>query len=220
MPALLRPRLLRGFFALALLWSGSAQAADSETQGWSTAQVQFRASPSDFITMDVSQRFREQKSGDEQQLFRVAYDRLIAPGVQIGGGIAYLEAEAEREHRLFQQFAITKGLFMARTRLEQRFFDTAGTPLLRLRQRVQLALPLDPAKRVTVILAVEGMANLNRARPSDKRGFATLRNQIGLRYSLNRHLDAQLLYMRQQNIRDARPDAVAHIPWLTLGWRI
>lgn len=216
-----RSYLWRGLFAafMACL-GGPALAATDETQGWSTAQVQVRATQSDIVTIDFSQRFRERRSGDEQQLVRIALDHLIAPGVQIGGGIAYLEASNEKEHRLFQQISVQKGRWLARTRLEERFYDNGDDPLLRLRQRVQYALPIDRAKRWTVVAAGEAMWHLTRARPSDKKGFATWRAQLGLRHAINKNMDAQLLYMRQHSIRDNRPDAIAHVPWLTLSWRI
>ena len=47
-----------------------------------------------------------------------------------------------------------------------------------------------------------------------------MRNQIGLRHPIAKALDAQLLYMRQQNFRDGRLDIISHIPWLTLSWRL
>ena len=97
---------------------------------------------------------------------------------------------------------------------------TADRASWRLRQRVQASVPLDAAKRWTLIAATELMFHLNRARPNDKLGLAVMRNQIGLRHPIARALDAQLLYMRQQSFRDGRPDAVAHIPWLTLSWKI
>ena len=88
------------------------------------------------------------------------------------------------------------------------------------RQRLQASVPLDPAKQWTMIAVTEFFFHLNRARPSDRTGLAVMRQQIGLRHPIGKNLDAQLLYMRQQTFREARPDVVAHIPWLTLSWRI
>ena len=133
-------------------------AATEDSQAWLTEMVTIKAGPADIITIDSSQRARsDSRSGGEQFLSRIAIDHRIAPAVQLGGGFAYLKSEADEELRLFQQVTLTKGIWMARTRMEQRFFDT---------------------------------------------------------------VDAQLLYMRQQNFRDGRPDVVSHVPWLTLRWRI
>lgn len=222
MPLFARSRLLRCLITAALAGcrAGPAFGATDETQGWTTAQVQVDASRTDIVTMDVSQRFRERRSGDEQQLIRVILDHLIAPGVRLGGGIAYLEGAGEKEHRLFQQLSVQRGQWVARTRLEQRFYDNGDDPLVRLRQRLQFSQPIDSAQRWTLVMAGEAMWHLNRARAADKKGFATWRAQIGLRRAIGRNIDLQLLYMRQHSIRDNRSDAIAHVPWLTLSWRI
>lgn len=198
-----------------------ASAATSETQAWATQSVTIRADRATIVTLDSSQRARaDAASGGEQFLVRGTIDHGIAPGVQLGGGLAWLKSEGDQEMRLFQQATLTRGIWTARTRLEQRFFDNADTASWRLRQRVQAAIPIDSAKQWTLIAATELMFHLNRARASDKTGLAVMRHQIGLRHPIGKGVDAQILYMRQQTFRDARPDAVAHIPWLTLSWRI
>ncbi|HEX7873874.1 MAG TPA: DUF2490 domain-containing protein [Sphingobium sp.] len=217
---LLRPRHISGALLFAATSLAPAAAATNETQGWLTESLVIKASDADTISLDTSQRFRRDSSNGEQQTVRVLLDHRIAPGVQIGGGIAYFHSEPEQEMRLFQQATFSKGVWVARTRIEQRFFDTADRASWRLRQRVQASLPLDAAKKWTLIAATELMFHLNRARPSDKTGLAVMRNQIGLRHPISKAVDAQLLYMRQQTFRDGRPDAVAHIPWLTLSWKI
>lgn len=196
-------------------------AATQDSQAWLTEMVTIKAGPADIITIDSSQRARsDSRNGGEQFLSRIAIDHRIAPAVQLSGGFAYLKSEADEELRLFQQVTLTKGIWMARTRMEQRFFDTVDAPVWRLRQRVQASVPIDAAKQWTVIAATEIFFHLNRGRPSDKTGLATMRHQIGLRHPIAEGVDAQLLYMRQQNFRDGRPDVVSHVPWLTLSWRI
>lgn len=204
-----------------LLSGGTAQAATSESQAWITEQFAFKADKATTITLDASQRARSDRtSGGEQFLQRISIDRRIATGVEIGGGFAYLKAESEQELRFHQQLTLTRGLFSSRTRLEQRFFDNADEASWRLRERIAVTLPLDRARRTSLIATNELFFHLNRARPSDKTGLAMMRQQIGLRQRLSPHIDAQLLYMRQQTLRDHRPDAVAHIPWATLSFRL
>lgn len=220
MTRLLRPRHISGALLLAATSLAPAAAATSETQAWISESLVIKASDADTVSLDTSQRFRRDSSNGEQQTVRVLLDHRIASGVQIGGGIAYFHSEPEQELRLFQQATFSKGVWVARTRIEQRFFDTADQASWRLRQRVQASLPLDAAKKWTLIAATELMFHLNRVRPSDKTGLAVMRNQIGLRHPISKAVDAQLLYMRQQTFRENRPDAVAHIPWLTLSWKI
>ena len=217
----LRPRnILDALISAGLLAASPALAASQENQFWTSESLVVQASDADIVSLDFSQRFREASSGGEQQTARITIDHRIAKAVQIGGGIAFFRSDPEQEMRLFQQVTLSRGIWLSRTRIEQRFFDTADRASWRLRQRVQASVPLDAAKRWTLIAATELMFHLNRARPNDKLGLAVMRNQIGLRHPITRALDAQLLYMRQQSFRDGRPDAVAHIPWLTLSWKI
>jgi hypothetical protein len=216
----MRRRLLAGVLP-AIAIASPAFAATEESQLWMTEMATIRASKADLVTIDSSQRARSDAgSGGEQFLARIAIDHRMTSLVQVGGGIAYLKSEVDQELRLFQQVTLGKGMWLARTRMEQRFFDNADTPSWRLRQRVQASVPLDKAKQWTAIVATELFFHLNRARASDKTGLAVMRHQIGLRHPINDHIDAQLLYMRQQSFRDGRPDVVAHIPWLTLSVRM
>ncbi|WP_097092005.1 DUF2490 domain-containing protein [Novosphingobium sp. Chol11] len=217
----MRPHHIKGaLLPLAAACATPTAAATEESQAWITESLVVTATPADTITLDLSQRFRRESSNGEQQTARILIDHRIARGVQIGGGIAFFHSEPEQELRLFQQATFTRGIFLARTRMEQRFFDTADRPSWRLRQRVQASIPLGSSKAPTLIAATEFFFHLNRAKPSDKTGLAVMRQQVGLRQPLGRSLDAQLLYMRQQTFRDNAPDAVAHIPWLTLSWKI
>ncbi|ALR20301.1 DUF2490 domain-containing protein [Sphingobium baderi] len=221
MPLPPRLHILSGALTLSpLLTAMPAFAETNENQAWIGESVAIQASEADTVTLDMSQRFRSARSDDEQGLFRVALDHRVAQGVLVGGGIAYAEGKAEEEMRLFQQVTFSRGIWQARTRLEQRFFDTADRASWRLRQRVQASVPVDDDRRWTIVGAVEVFFHLNRARPSDKSGLATMRHQIGLRHAVSKAMDVQLLYMRQQSFRDHRPDAVAHVPWLTLAWKI
>jgi hypothetical protein len=197
-----------------------ARAAE-DTQLWVSEALTFKADDNDSVTLDFSQRARSDGgSGGEQALNRVTWDHRVAPGVQIGGGFAYLKSEVDQEMRFHQQLTVSQGIFQSRTRLEQRFFDNADEPGWRLRERVQATVPLDADKRWALVGATELFFHLNRAKPSDRTGLAVMRLQGGLRHSLSKSVDVQLLYMRQQTFRDNEPDSFNHVPWLSLNWRI
>ena len=213
LPAARRSLLLLALLSLAI--GPAARATEEESQLWLGASATMKASPRDMVVIDIGHRFRRDESNGDQQLARIALDHSVAKNVQIGGGIAYFHSEPEQELRLFQQLTATHGIFQSRTRMEQRFFDTADEASWRLRQRFQASIPLDPAKRWTLVAATELFFHLNRAKPSDKTGLAVMRQQAGMRHALSKALDVQLLYMRQQGFRDDRPDAVVHVPWLT-----
>ena len=211
---------LTAFALVTLVFSPAAQAAEEETQLWIGASATMKATPHDIVVIDIGHRFRRDESGGEQQLARIALDHAVAEHVQVGGGFAFFHSGPEQELRTFQQLTLSHGIWQSRTRLEQRFFDTADEASWRLRQRIQAAIPLDAARKWTLVAAGELFFHLNRARPSDKTGLAVMRQQAGLRHALSKSIDVQALYMRQQSFRDDRPDAVVHVPWLTLNWKI
>ncbi|CAD7336730.1 hypothetical protein SPHS6_01164 [Sphingobium sp. S6] len=125
----MRPHHIKGaLLPLAAACATPAAAATEESQAWITESLVVTATPADTITLDLSQRFRRDSSNGEQQTARILIDHRIAKGVQIGGGIAFFHSEPEQELRFFQQATFTRGIFLARTRMEQRFFDTADRP--------------------------------------------------------------------------------------------
>ena len=113
-----------------------ALAATQESQMWITEMATVHASKDDLVTIDASQRARSDTgSGGEQFLARIALDHRISPAVQVGGAIAYLKSEVDQELRFHQQVTLSKGIWQARTRMEERFFDNVDTASWRLRQR-------------------------------------------------------------------------------------
>lgn len=197
-----------------------ANATDQETQGWLTENVSVRADSATTVSVDFNQRARSARAGGDQYLDRVAIDHSIAKGVSIGGGITYQYNDREKEIRIHEQITLTKGIVSARTRLEQRMFDTRPDVVWRVAERLQIARPLDRAKSWTLIANTDLFFLLNRQKPSDTIGFNQFRTQIGFRRQLTRHLFVQATYLRQQSIRHGRPDAVVNAPWLIFGWRL
>ena len=155
---------LTAFTVATLASSSVAQAAEEETQLWIGASATMKASPHDIVVIDIGHRFRRDESGGEQQLARIAVDHALAEHVQVGGGFAFFHSGPEQELRTFQQLTLTQGIWQSRTRLEQRFFDTADEASWRLRQRIQAAIPLDAAKKWTLVAAGELFFHLNRAK--------------------------------------------------------
>ncbi|MET0250321.1 MAG: DUF2490 domain-containing protein [Sphingobium sp.] len=196
----------------------SARCETQEAQGWLTEAFTFRADKNTTVTIDVNQRARPEGSDDEQFLYRVTIEHRIAPGLRIGGGMLYAFSDTERELRPHQQITYGHGIFETRTRLEQRFFEHAPRTGWRLRQRAQLLIPIDAAKRWSAVVAGEVMFHLNRARDNDTRGLAVLRSEIGVRHKVSKNLDVQLTYLRHQGIRESRADQIVHTPWLRLNF--
>lgn len=210
-------------FSVVLLGVGMiapAHAADQEAQLWLTENFSTKIDGATTLTLDLNQRARSAKAGGDQYLQRLSIDRKIADGVEIGLGATYQQTDVEKEHRTHEQITLSHGIFAARIRVEQRMFERVSETGWRLRERLQAMVPVDSAKKWTLIANGELFFQLNRLKASDRRGLAQFRTQIGLRRALGKSLSIQLLYLRQQNIRDNRPDFIAHAPLLTLNWRI
>lgn len=218
LPPLPLRHALRFLAVVSAMMATHARSETQEAQGWLTEALTFKADGSTTVTIDLNQRARPQGSDDEQFLHRVTIEHRIAPGLRVGGGMLYAFSDTERELRPHQQITYAKGIFETRTRLEQRFFEHAPRTGWRLRQRAQLLIAIDDAKRWNAVVAGEVMFHLNRARDNDSRGLAVLRSEVGVRHKVSRHLDVQLTYLRQQGIREDRADQVVHTPWLRLNF--
>ncbi|MGD9812309.1 MAG: DUF2490 domain-containing protein [Sphingobium sp.] len=200
--------------------SAAAKAADRDTQYWFTENLSVRVDDSTTITLDFNQRARSSLAGGDQYLDRIMVDHAVAKGVLVGVGAAYQYNDREKEIRTFQQFTLTRGALSSRSRLEQRMFESGPDVIWRAVQRFQIAQPIGGSKQWTLIANGDLFFQLNRAKPADKLGLNQFRNQIGLKHQFTKALSAQLTYMRQQNIRDGRPDLVATAPWVTLAWKL
>lgn len=198
----------------------AAHARDEEAQLWVTQNIAAKADRATTISIDLNQRARSSTFGGDQYLNRITLDHAVAKGVVLGFGAAYQYNDREKEIRTFQQITLSKGVMSSRTRLEQRMFETGPDVVWRLVERVQVAQPLDRAKRWTAVVNADLFFQLSRAKPTDPLGLTQIRTQAGLRRQVNDHLSIQATYMRQQSLRPGRPDTVAHAPWVTLFWKI
>ncbi len=204
--------------ALIAAWQPSiAWAQDEDVQLWQIVNVTGDIAEGTRLTVDVSQRWREQARGDEQQTYRVTIEQTIAKGVRIGGGAAVFESGGNTELRPHQQVTITKGRFEARTRLEERFFDGADRVELRLRQRIQYTQPLGDGWRAT---AGAEWLGLLQSRNSDE-GASTeqWRALTGVAHKATAHIEVGANYWYLQFPRGDRPDRASHIVQTVLTYR-
>lgn len=176
-----------------------ALARPNEAQFWTGLSAVARPSERDIVIMTIGQRFRPMESGDQQVAYAIVEHRL-SDLFQIGT-LAYYRSDPERELRLYEQLTLSLGALSSRTRLEERYLSTASEISWRLRHRTRVAVPLDQAKRWTLIGMQEFYFNLNRARPIDVVGLAVFRHFAGGSYALSKALNVQLLYIRQKTMR-------------------
>jgi len=195
----------------------NARAADEAVQTWITGGGVAQIDDNDRIGIDVSYRLRP---GNDQLLQRITLDHRIADGVQLGGGFAFVTSRVQKEMRFHQQLIVDLGVLQSRTRLEQRYIDSAARPAWRLRERIQLDIPLEKQRKWFLMTSAEFFFELHKPSAVQDSELVTTRQLIGLRHVLTPQLGIQLSYMRQHSFPDDRPNEVVHVPWLAIAWRL
>lgn len=197
--------------ALAAAWQPSiAHAAEEDVQLWHYVFLTGDLDKDTRLTLDASQRWREQARGDEQQTFRFTIEQTVAKNVRIGGGAAVFEADGNTELRPHQQVIVVLGRFEARTRLEERFFDGADRVELRLRQRIQYNQPLGDGWRASV--GGEWLGLLQGRNNDQGASTEHWRAQAGLAYKINDKLEIGANYWLLVFPRGELPARITHVP--------
>lgn len=199
-------------------WQPSIALANPEdTQFWLVGFVRGNLDDDVFLTIDTSQRWRDPVFGADQQTFRVTVEKGLNEDLRIGGGMSFFQTGAVSEYRPHQQFRYARAGLDLRARFEQRWFDGADQVELRFRQRVQYTAPV--AERVKAIGSVEWFGILQPRRENGRNGTEQVRGIVGVSYELNDRLDIAPSYLLQLTPRDGRPDAISHVPQVTLNYR-
>lgn len=204
-------RCLALLAALMAAWQPSkAIAQDTDTQLWQFVFLTGDLDKDTRLTLDATQRWREDARGGEQQTLRVTVEQTVSEGIRIGGGGAVFDADGLTEIRPHQQITVTKGRLELRTRLEERFFDGADRMELRLRQRVQFNQPLGRDWRASV-----GGEWLGLLQPRDRGQGATTeqwRAQAGVAYRISNRLELGANYWLIAAPRGSLPARYTHVP--------
>lgn len=194
-------------------------AQEEDTQLWVYAVGKTELRKNTSLTVDFTQRWREERRGDEQHTARFTVLHEVTQGVRLGGGGGAFETEGGRtELRPHQEIDLKLGRFSARTRLEQRFFDGADRMEVRVRQLVRYTQPFGRDLK----LAVDG-EYLGIAQPRE-RGGDRPRDQWRARAILSAKVNERLSlgggYMAIYTPREGRRDRLNHVPeaYITLAF--
>jgi hypothetical protein len=199
-------------------WQPSkAMAADEDVQLWQIVNATGDIADGTRLTVDASQRWREQARGDEQQSIRFTIEQTVAKDVRIGGGAAVFDAGGNTEIRPHQQVIFVAGKFEFRTRLEQRFFDDADRVELRLRQRIQYSQPLGKGWRANV--GGEWLGLLQGRNAGQGASTEQWRAQAGIVYQISDKLEVGANYWLLAFPRGDRPGRISHVPQTVLTYR-
>ena len=204
--------------ALACAWQPSkARAQDEYVQLWHFFNLTGDLDEDTRLTIDATQRWREDARGDEQQTIRVTVEQTVAKDLRIGGGVAVFEAGGATEIRPHQQVILTRGRFELRTRLEERFFDGADRVELRLRQRVQYNQPLGDGWRASV--GGEWLGLLQGRNDGQGASTEQWRAQAGIAYRVSKRLELGANYWMLVFPRGGQPARTTHVPQTVLTYR-
>lgn len=204
--------------ALACAWQPpKAWAQDEDVQLWQFFNLTGDLDEDTRLTIDATQRWREDARGGEQQTIRVTVEQTVAKGVRIGGGGAVFEAGGATEIRPHQQVILTQGRFELRTRLEERFFDGADRVELRLRQRIQYNQPLGDGWRASV--GGEWLGLLQGRNDGQGASTEQWRAQAGIAYRINKRLELGANYWLLVFPRGGQPARTTHVPQTVLTYR-
>ncbi|MBO9602681.1 MAG: DUF2490 domain-containing protein [Novosphingobium sp.] len=205
-------------FAAGLLaaigWSSSARATETDTQLWLGASAEAPLGGGLTLSADASQRFRAPSAGGDIQLYRIGGQVQTTDWLSLGGGVAYLDSDAADETRLFQSVSLKWGNLLARTQLEERYFDGSPRPQLRGRQRLQLTVPLDADDRL--LSYVELNYILRNQNPAVGAAVDHWRLKLDWRHRLAAHMELSAAYMAMYAPRPGTQDRLSHVPSLSV----
>jgi hypothetical protein len=204
--------------ALIAAWQPSiARAQDEDVQLWHFVNLTGDLDKDTRLTVDATQRWREDARGGEQQTLRFTIEQTVAKGVRIGGGAAVFEAGGLTELRPHQQVIVVAGRFEARTRLEERFFDGADQVELRLRQRIQYNQPLGKGWRGSV--GGEWLGLLQSRNADEGASTEQWRAQVGVAYKINDRIEVGANYWLLVFPNGDQPSRITHVPQTVLTYR-
>lgn len=203
--------------ALAAWQPSIARAADEDTQFWLVGFARTDLGEDLFLTLDASQRFREQQIGPDQQTIRITIEKEVDEGIRIGGGMAVFETDGQTEIRPHQQFRFSTGGWDLRTRFEQRMFPGEDRAELRFRQRVQYTESL--GKTVDLIGSAEWFTVFQARNAARQDGTEQVRFALATSVDVAKGLEIQPGYVLWYSRREGRTDGISHITQLTFNYR-
>lgn len=199
--------------ALVLSTPHLARADDVDGELWLNPSVNREIDDRTTIQIETAQRLRDEPRLDTY-FVRGWYKRKDDHGNTWSFGVEQRwNGSDEEEQRLLQQVSYSWGRIDMRTRMEQRFVSSDPDTGWRIRQRVGTSLPLGPGEDAWTLTGdAELFVTLASTEPGGQTGVTGLRTFVGFERSFGR-FDLSLGYLRQQDIRDGRPDRIGHAPF-------
>lgn len=195
----------RTCLALIVLAAASAPAGFAENQIWTSADLQKSFGSDNRWRAELDTEWRFQPDGDLDTIeLRPGIGYKLDNGMRVSGGYFYGVARRngpdQREHRLWQQLnydlaKIGGGKLKGRTRLEERWRESADDTGWRVRQQVTFERPL--TDNLDLELSSDLFFGLNETDWNQATGFQENRAKASLIFDLGSGKEFELGYLNQ-----------------------
>lgn len=210
-----------------------ALAADHDTGAWgivsTTDTIDWNGQATAWrYAFDAQLRHFNRANGANQYVLRPSLGYVLANDVSLWAGYGYFLTDPDSgdsvyEHRWWQQAAWTArrwdwGTLSLRARLEERIVEDADDVGWRLRQQVQLLMPLADSD-LSLNLWIEPYVNFRDTDWGARSGFDQNRAYAGVRMPMTAGTWLEAGYMHQYINRRGAEDVVNHFGILHLRFR-
>jgi hypothetical protein len=196
----------------AALAASPAQAAADDGNVWLGQLATINASEKVYVRLEAQERFTNDAARLGQLLLRSLVGCRLSQEVNIGAGYAFVLTDPMgpvklNEHRFYQELNVrllTTPLgttLDSRTRLEQRTFEERAGTHWRLRQFVQLRVPVSGKNRI--VAYTEPFVDLDEG-TVQRGGLSVWRNFVGVSIPLAKGVEVVPGYLNQHMFREAR----------------
>lgn len=198
--------------AAAAALAAPAAAAEDDANVWLGQFVTINATKKVYVRLEAQERFTNDAERLGQLLLRSLVGYRLNKEVNIGAGYAYVRTDPVgpallNEHRFYQELNVrllsNKGgvTLDARTRFEQRTFEEREDTSLRLRQFVQLKVPVSGETKLVAF--TEPFVDLNET-SVQRGGLSIWRNFVGVSLPVAKGIEVVPGYLNQHVVRDGR----------------
>ena len=198
-------------FSLVLIPS-PLEAAEEDGNVWLGQFATVNAGEDIYVRLEAQERFTNDAERLGQLLLRSLVGYRITKDVNIGAGYAFVLTDPVgpvelNEHRFYQELNVrllsTEGgvTLDSRTRLEQRTFEEREDTQWRLRQFVQLRVPVSGNNKI--VAYTEPFIDLDEG-SVQRGGLSIWRNFVGVSVPLTKGIEVVPGYLNQHVFRDGR----------------
>jgi hypothetical protein len=212
---------LTPFAVLAAPLAVPASATEDDFNIWLGQFATINATDKVYVRLEAQERFTNDADRLGQLLLRSLVGYRLNKNVNIGAGYAYILTDPVgpvelNEHRFYQELNVRlitteSGVTLdSRTRLEQRTFEEREDTAWRLRNFVQLRVPISNENKL--VAYTEPFIDLNET-SVQRGGLSIWRNFVGVSVPLAKGIEVVPGYLNQHVFRDGadRSDHTANV---------